>query len=286
MATNRILLDVGGTFIKCSDGRMVPIVSCGSEEEIAAALKQAINAPGIPGGAVDIGIAIPGPFDFRQGIFLMKHKFAAVYGKKFTDIVDVPEGANLKFIHDVNSVLEGAIEMHGLQDRNVALITIGTGLGFTYSIKGMVQYGPMLSPVRSLYNVPYGNGILEDVVSARGIKNAYVEKTGRTTESAYDIAMRAYAGEIEAMEVYNGVGEALADVLPELLDELEIDTLLMGGQISKSLNLMDRPLKNALEGITVEQAPDGAVFRGIETLFANNQQPIQSICHSEHLPGS
>jgi glucokinase len=266
MDTSRILLDVGGTFIKCSDGRMVPIPSGGTEAQIAASLKQAIFTPEAP---AEIGVAIPGPFDYREGIFLMKHKFAAVYGKKFADIAGLPKGSRLRFIHDVNAVLEGALAMNGLKDRNVALITIGTGLGFTYSVKGKVQYGPMLSPIRALYNVPYRSGILEDVVSARGIVNAYVERTGRTSESAYDIAMRAYAGEIEALEVYNGVGEALADVLPEMLDELGIDTLLMGGQISKSLNLIDRPLRNALEGISVEMAPDEAVFTGIDSLFAD-----------------
>ena len=271
MDTRTILLDVGGTFIKCSDGRQIPIPSGGPKEEIALALQQAISTPGTPGGSVDIGVAIPGPFDYREGIFLMKHKFASVYGMKFTDLVRLPEGANTKFIHDVNAVLEGAIKMLGLQDRNVALITIGTGLGFTYSEKGKVQYGPLLSPSRALYNVPYGDGILEDIVSARGIKDAYAKLTGLTTESALDIAKRAYNDEIEALEVYSGVGSALGDVLPEIFDELEIDTLLMGGQISKSLPLMLRPLANAIDGIRIANAPEGAVFEGIKSLFSNNQ---------------
>ena len=158
--------------------------------------------------------------------------------------------------------------MLGLQDRNVALVTIGTGLGFSYSVKGKVQCGPMLSPARSLYNLRYGDGILEDVVSARGIMDAYARRSGVGAESAYDIAKRAYSGEIEAQEVYNGVGEALSDVLPGILDELGIDMLLMAGQIAKSMNLFDRPIRNALEGIPIERAPEGAVFKGIESLFA------------------
>lgn len=267
MDTRTILLDVGGTFIKCYDGRMIPIPSGGPKEEIAGSLQQAIGAPGTPGGSVHIGVAIPGPFDFRQGIFLMKHKFQSVYGMKFTDLVSLPEGADIKFLHDVNAVLEGAVRMQGLQDKNVALITIGTGLGFTYSVKGQVQYGPLLSPSRALYNIPYGDGILEDIVSARGIKDAYARLTGLTTESALDIAKRAYNNEIEALEVYSGVGSALGEVLPDLFDELEIDTLLMGGQISKSLSLMLRPLANALEGIDVLPCPEGAVFEGLRCLF-------------------
>ena len=264
MATSRILLDVGGTFIKCSDGRQVPVPSGGTAESISDALKEAIY---VSEGPVEVGVAIPGPFDYRKGIFLMKHKFASVYGMSFFELTGLPVGS-ARFIHDVNAVLEGAIALRGLQGRNVALVTIGTGLGFSYSIKGKVQCGPMLSPARSLYNLPYGDGILEDVVSARGILAAYARRSGIGAESAYEVAMRAYSGEIEAQEVYNGVGEALADVLPTLFDELGIDTLLMAGQIAKSMNLFDRPIRNALEGIPIERAPEGAVFKGIESLFA------------------
>ena len=264
MATSRILLDVGGTFIKCSDGRQVPVPSGGTAGSIADALKEAIF---VSEGPVEVGVAIPGPFDFREGIFLMKHKFASVYGMSFCELTGLPVGS-ARFIHDVNAVLEGSITMLGLQDRNVALVTIGTGLGFSYSVKGKVQCGPMLSPARSLYNLPYGDGILEDVVSARGIMDAYARRSGVGAESAYDIAKRAYSGEIEAQEVYNGVGEALSDVLPGILDELGIDMLLMAGQIAKSMNLFDRPIRNALEGIPIERAPEGAVFKGIESLFA------------------
>ncbi|MBQ2544265.1 MAG: ROK family protein, partial [Bacteroidales bacterium] len=73
MATSRILLDVGGTFIKCSDGRQVPVPSGGTAGSIADALKEAIF---VSEGPVEVGVAIPGPFDFRKGIFLMKHNFA------------------------------------------------------------------------------------------------------------------------------------------------------------------------------------------------------------------
>ena len=63
------LLDVGGTFVKCADGRQVPIPSDGSREEIAAALAKAV---GPLDGVKGIGVAIPGPFDYREGVFRME----------------------------------------------------------------------------------------------------------------------------------------------------------------------------------------------------------------------
>ena len=70
------LLDVGGTFVKCADGRQVPIPSDGSRDIIAAALTEAI---GPVEGLKGVGIAIPGPFDYTQGIF---HVLTLVDGER------------------------------------------------------------------------------------------------------------------------------------------------------------------------------------------------------------
>lgn len=94
----KILLDIGGTFIKCSDGREVPIDSAGSRESIVASLREAVADYDC------IRAAVPGPFNYETGCFLMKHKFAAVYDEYFQDIVGVKD---CKFVHDVNCLLLG-----------------------------------------------------------------------------------------------------------------------------------------------------------------------------------
>ena len=261
------LLDVGGTFIKCADGRQVPIPSDGSREAIAAALADAIGpAEGLRG----VGIAIPGPFDFAHGVFLMKHKFPAVYGCSLRDLARLPESVEVKCHHDVNATLRGAVHMLGLETGNTALVTLGTGLGFTYSIDGQVQYNAMGSPARNLWNIPLeGGGILEDRISARGIRSAYVRLTGNDKLSVQAIAQNAYAGEGSALEVFSDLGDRLGEALAGLADELAFGTVLVGGQIAKSLSLMLRPLQNRLEGIRILPVPEGAVFEGLSTLFDN-----------------
>lgn len=258
-------LDVGGTYVKIPGEPPVPVNSAGSREEIAAGL---IRAIGPLKNLKGIGIAIPGPFDYREGVFRMEHKYAAVYGENFAELAGVPAGFPVKYMHDVTSVLEGALRMLELEG-NVALATLGTGLGFCVALDGKVQYNPAGSPAHSIWKMPWNNGILEDVVSARGIRDAYAAKTGIASASALDVALAANAGDESAMEVYSELGTALGESIAELLEELEIKTLLMGGQISKSLKLMDRPLRNALEGVRIMQAPEGAVFEGLKTLFNN-----------------
>lgn len=268
MVSNPILLDVGGTFIKRPDRQLYHIDSQGSRKSIAQSLASAIGPMEKLGG---IGVAIPGPFDYQKGIFLMKHKFASVYGLAFRELVGIPEQVQLVFHHDVNALLLGAVKMLGLQDENTALVTLGTGLGFSYALKGQVQYAPSGSPARSLWNLPTEEGgILEDQVSARGICTAYARMTGDAGQSAFTVAQRAYKGDKVARKVYSHTGECLGKALREAVSDLDITTLLVGGQIGQSLSLMQPSLQRQLGGVRLLGVPFGAVFEGLSTLFKKN----------------
>ena len=253
------LLDIGGSYIKCADGRKIPSSSRGSREEISTALREAI------GDAERIGIAIPGPFDFRNGIFLMKHKYEAVYGESFRELAGIGPHTDIRFMHDVNAPLAGALRMLGLRD--AALVTIGTGLGFSYALDGEVKENPPGSPAMSLWNSPWEGGILEDFVSARAISTGFTGKTGMPCRSAFETAQKADSGDPCAQEVYSGIGSVLGRALRPILDSLGIKTLLMGGQISKSLHLFKAPLQAELPDTNILPAPENAVFEGLRTLF-------------------
>ena len=260
------LLDIGGTFIKSSDGRQIPIPSAGPREAIAAALREALKDSG-----ERIGIAIPGPFDYRQGIFRAEHKFAAVKGESFRELAGLPETTDVRFIHDVCAVLEGAIR--GVQsDSNTALVTLGTGLGFAIARRGKVRYGPTLSPADVIWNLPWEGGILEDKVSGRGLRAIYSQLGGDGSLTARDIAEQAFHGDRMAFEAYERMGANLAAAIKDLLAENQVDTLLFGGQISQSLDLMEDGLRSRLGyDIRIARAPEKAVFKGIETLFTINR---------------
>ena len=352
LPSHMLLLDVGGTFIKCSDGRCIPMPSAGTRDQIAAALRSAVRSLTSPSGtktaalpAPTLAVAIPGPFDYERGIFLMRHKFAAVYGESFRALAGLPESVDLRFMHDVVAALEGSLSdpaglvrsgtepraaesftpsgeccpqlgaspqspaatdscetasdaagdcrradccgeqkvlpLSGNAPRNsqpsgtktaapgaqeTALVTIGTGLGFAHTEGGRVQVAPSGSPARSIYDLPWDDGILEDIVSARGIRNAYARLSGRSNLSAAQIAQCADAGDESALQVFSDLGKTLGQALAPILEELHVGTLLLAGQVSKSLPLFDRPLRNALDGIDIRPAPEGAVFTGLRRL--------------------
>lgn len=134
-----LVMDIGGTFIKSAvfrDGNLIcklpqiPSCSNGTREEIINAVRSAVSQAG---EVSRIAVSIPGPFDFVNGIFLMEHKFAAVKGCSFAEIVgNIPTC----FIHDANAFLLGE-QLHGAGRGflRVGGITLGTGLGAAFTTR-------------------------------------------------------------------------------------------------------------------------------------------------------
>lgn len=285
-----ILLDVGGTFIKSALGlpgkgavegtfESTPVSSDGSAEEIREAFRAAVTGQ-MHRAAEDghdisaICVVMPGPFDYMKGIFLMKHKFAAVYGCSFRDIIGdvISEDIRLAFAHDVNGALKGALDIcPDLRKGNVALSTFGTGLGFAYAVDGEIQMSPTGSPAVGIWNSPYEDGILEDYVSRRAILRFYAELGGVLAdgEDVKEIADHARKGDSNALEAFRLAGRHYAAGAGKVLADLDIRRLLVAGQIAKSFDLMEKEIVEGLgEGIEVSVLDDiqGTVLKGLASM--------------------
>lgn len=285
-----ILLDVGGTFVKSSLGiackgavegtfDSTPMSSDGTAEEIEHSFRSAVEGQmkraAEEGLSIDaVCVVMPGPFNYKEGIFLMKHKFAAVYGRSFRDILsDVigPE-VRLAFAHDVNGALAGALTLHPeLKTGNVALSTLGTGLGFAYSKDGVVQESETGSPAVSLWNAPYNGGMLEEFISRRAILRLYAEQGGVLAEGedVKEISEKARKGDEKALEAFRSAGRHYVAGAKAVLEELAVTRLLFAGQIAKSFDLMEKEIKEGLgEGISVSVLDDiqGTVLVGAASL--------------------
>lgn len=277
-----ILLDVGGTFIKCGDGRQVPVDSGGSAESITGSLREAV---GEVRSGDSIAVSIPGAFDYDRGIFLMKHKFASVYGRKFQDLA--LEGTGLSeddvtfsFIHDVNCMLLGEIAEGAAKGRgNTALVTLGTGLGFSMYVDGRILENDMKSPAVSIYSRPFRDGILEDYVSGRGIISGYFRHGGKGDAGALivkEIADMAHSGDAAAAAAFHEAGRIVGEAISPILRKYGIRCLLFGGQIARSFDLMAGEVKAALndvpllEHVSTVSDFDRAAFNGLN-VFLNRK---------------
>lgn len=268
MDRRKILLDIGGSFIKCDDGRCTPVDSSGSREEISVSFREAVS--GCKPGDM-IGVAIPGPFDYNKGIFLMKHKFASVYGERFNTLAGLPDGVETHFVHDVVCMLRGEmVAGAGKPYRNVALISLGTGLGFAMAVDRKIQVSPSGTPAVSIYNQPFKDGILEDYASKRGILRAYQEAGGTPVLSVKDIGDRAESGEDAAKEVFRWTGEILSGAVKEILDEYDVECLLFGGQISHAFDYLSAGFGSSfsrLQKVATVSDFKRATFNGLDSFI-------------------
>lgn len=289
MPRKTLLLDVGGTFIKCSDSREIPIDSDGSREAISASFAEAVGSfcdeasgkaenAGTDDGEETpcrgIAVAIPGPFDYGKGIFLMRHKFAAVYGEAFRDVAGIPDRVELRFTHDVNAMLAGEMACgNGRGFSRVALVTLGTGLGFTMSVDGHILKKETGSPLVSIFSLPYRDGILEDYASKRGFLSTFERLGGTGADTVKDIAALAGRGDGKALATFREVGTTIGEAISPILEEYRIECLLFGGQISRSFRFMENDLRESLrdvrclERISTVSDFDNATFNGLRSLF-------------------
>lgn len=291
MKNNRIiLLDVGGTFVKSSLGiagkgavegtfDSTPMSSDGSAEEIETSFRTAVagqmKRAEESGCTVDaVCVVMPGPFNYKEGIFLMKHKFASVYGRTFREVLGDVIGTDMRlaFAHDVNGALTGALTINPeLKKGTVAMSTLGTGLGFSYAKDGIVQESVTGSPARDLWDVPYEGGILEDYISRRAIIRFYSELGGTLAEGedVKEISEKARKGDEKALEAFCSAGRHYVAGAKGLIEELGISHLLFAGQIARSFDLMEGVIREGLgEGVKVSVVDDiqGTVLVGIASL--------------------
>ena len=269
-----LLLDVGGTFVKSVVATLqgellpntetsVPINSDGTREEIERSFATVVaNGRAIAeyNGYLlaGVGVAFPGPFDYNTGISYMTHKFAALEKVSMKDffhsLLDIGEDMPVVFMHDVTAAVMGEMSFGAAQGyKNVAVVTLGTGLGFSHTIDGKIQYSQVGSPAVSIYNLPYKDGVLEDYASKRGFLRSYAEVCGKELPSNLTVAMiggLCAEGDKEALQSFYNVGEILATELKPLLEEFNIECLLFGGQISRSFRFFEPAVARLKEEVS------------------------------------
>lgn len=297
-----VAVDAGGTYFKSGlvEGTGVlagtfvqhPVRSQGSREEILAAYASVLSANLDAARrrrlrVAGIGVSTPGPFDYRAGCSLMRHKFQAIRGlplpPEMRRRVGLPPDLPFAFLYDCHAFLLGEHAAGAARGfRNAAAVTLGTGLGMSALADGRIlhdgRFGP--HPDYVIYNRPYGDAILEERVSSRGILRRYAELAGGGAENGSgeggagairggvgggvqggvkELADRALAGDRLCLRVFAETAEVLADQLAPILRRLEAECLLLGGQISKSFDLLGPPLKSRLQpagvgGVEVRRA--------------------------------
>jgi len=199
-----------------------------------------------------LGIAMPGPFDYVNGISLIKNmnKYESLY---LTDIKAVlieqlgllPE--NIIFRNDAEAFLHGEVNGGNALNFNRAIgITLGTGLGSAVSIAGKTTDA-------NLGVSSFKHGIAEDYISTRWFVKRYQECSGkkvRDTKSLVDL----YESDPVVPVLFNDFARNLADFLFPFIKAHDAEVVIIGGNIAKAHPLFLDKTQNALrqQGILAE----------------------------------
>lgn len=181
-----------------------------------------------------IGIAMPGPFDYENGIAWMQNqqKYDALYGLNVRDLLAQKLGilpGAIKFINDAESFLKGEVFSGAAKSCSSAIgFTLGTGFGSAYYQNGKVEDA-------DLWCSPYKDGIAEDYLSTRWFIKRYYELSGNTIEGVKELA--DLKNDNDATRVFIDFGRNMAMFLNGLITQRQPQVIVIGGNISRAFPL-------------------------------------------------
>ncbi|WP_254786181.1 ROK family protein [Curtobacterium sp. MCBA15_008] len=214
-----------------------------------------------------VGVGAAGVVDATTGTVLVTgNSFTGWAGFGVTDAVTSALGVPATLDNDVNAFLLGEVATGAVAgEPDVLGMTLGTGVGGALVLGGSLFAGPR-GAAGEIGHVPgFGDalctcgqiGHLETIAGARGIADRYAERTGRRA-SVREIAEAARAGDADAARVFETAGWGLARAALLTAGILDVTTLVIGGGIARSWDLLEPAITRA---IALEPPVSGAAIR-------------------------
>lgn len=263
------------TFVPDSYVRM-RVNSKGSAEEIFATWTAAIEDiyKNHSVNAKRIGLAMPGPFDYTNGISLIKglDKYEALYKLNVKEILSQKLGipvSSILMMNDAACFLRGEVYYGAAKGYQDAIgITLGTGTGSAIHHKGITEDA-------NLGPSPFMDSIADEYFSTRWFVKRYAEKTGEQVK------------DVKTMSELHGVDANVKEIFSEFVGNLVLflegfsrkekpQVIVMGGNIAQSADLFLKDLVTGLTkvGVTVPivkaQLGEEAAILGAASLFERN----------------
>ena len=252
--------DVGGSHISCAvidlETRSVvegsfatqKVNNQASAEEVlgnwVSALNQSIQSIDKTQLA-GVGFAMPGPFDYANGVALFTHevaKFEKLYGinvaEQLKNRLSLDGEADIRFMNDASAFAVGEAWLGKAAgvDRSVS-ITLGTGFGSAFVDNGVpVVEREDVPAMGCVWHLPFKDGIADDSFSTRWYIRRYAEMSNHRASGVKEIADRVATDQM-ANEVFAEFGQNLGEFLGPWLKKFEAKVLVIGGNVSGAYNL-------------------------------------------------
>ena len=242
---------------------------------------------------IGIGFAMPGPFDYKTGVSLLKNvaKYENLYGINVGDelkkILSLPASMPFRYLNDAMSFAIGECWIGKASDyKNVVAITLGTGFGSAFLIDGVpVIEGIRVPKMGYVYHIPYESSIADDYFSTRWFIKEYFIRSGIHVSGVKEIAERANT-DVEAQKLFEDFGTNMGNFLAPLLQNFEANCLVIGGNVSGAYPLFGSWFENALKKqnisieIVISELMESAAMAGSARLldeeFWKEMEPLVS----------
>jgi glucokinase len=263
-------VDIGGSHITCQlfdtnknrllEGSKVrlSVDGNGSKESILNTWVKAIQQAAVNQNLKDlagIGFAMPGPFDYLNGIAWFDknvdkfHKLTGVdVQTELIHRLELPDNFPIRFLNDAACFAVGVANAEPASKLNrIIALTLGTGFGTTFIKNGLPVAGEDGIPEDGfLYHVPYQKSIADEYFSTRWFLNEYKTQTGKNISGVKDLAQLA-ENNSTAKELFMVFGSNLGNFLIPWIQKFNAECIVLGGNIAKSFPLFEISLKAAIK---------------------------------------
>ncbi|UEG55187.1 ROK family protein [Mucilaginibacter daejeonensis] len=183
--------------------------------------------------AIKIGIAMPGPFNYNEGISLIKgmNKYESLYGMNVRKLLSEALGIepdNIVFRNDAEAFLHGEVTFGKVPFTSKAIgITLGTGLGSAVSINGITN--DVFRAINKMHD-----GIAEDYISTRWFQKRCLELSSEALTNVE--ALLNHQDTALKDQIFNEFGTNLGFFLNAFAVDEQADVIIIGGNIAKSMD--------------------------------------------------
>lgn len=227
---------------------------------------------------IQIGIAMPGPFDYPNGISLIQDqgKMKSLYGLSVKNLLAEKLGISpesIAFTNDAEAFLAGeSLAGAGRGFQNAIGLTLGTGLGSAIKIHEVIKDA-------KLWTAPFREGIAEDYLGTAWFKKHTFEKFGVSISEVKELLSSDFDPAI-SRQVFAQFGRTLGEFLAFYAIRLQCDGIVLGGKIARAadhfspyaqvyLEKMDYPLEFRISQLEEKTALIGACLPFISSTHYN-----------------
>lgn len=215
-----------------------------------------------------IGIAMPGPFDYENGISMMKDqsKYDSLYQLDTTlGIQEALENNHIqiRYINDAAAFLQGELYASKTENEDSMLgITLGTGLGSSVKKKGNKAFDA------NLWDRPYKASIYEEYLVTRWFTKRFYELKGVHKKGLKEI-IEQYGETTEFTQMIKEYRTNLEQFMDFFSTEYNSKKFIIGGNIAKAWHLINDHKTFNKYSIKIGQYAEKAALIGAASLFEN-----------------